>query len=418
MARLGPCFAAVALWGAVTAATAAVVATPNSLAGYTYFPPFTSSGGGGTSSVGDEVSTLQRCVFTPTAGDQTVTVNGQLLYGYTKPIAINYTMAGGDGGFGYAGGGGGSSAILLNGAAIDIARGGNGGEVAPIKYGRFTVKANDSIRLVTGGGGGGGISYTDTISFHRTIGGGGGAGFTGGGAGGSSANKAISTPDEIIQAAGKGGALTPGQGGYVLGGNNGTSGIGNQGGVSTFPDGSSAPIGSASSSRYVISSTLHNTYVSLNEPVPSRIPATMTNLGSFSRYALAGANYSYSVYTTVQGRLNGQPKQLPGGPTVSTTNHLLFGGGGGAAGRSGTNFVYLTVAGGGYGTLGDLSIDWSGQKNRLGAHIFQPEGHTINSFPRPTNDLNLTKTYNDGISGSPPGQIVLGYQAPVCGLLQ
>ncbi|MVT36619.1 hypothetical protein GO497_01110 [Acidovorax citrulli] len=56
------------------------------------------------------MSTLQRCVWTPSQGDQTVTVNPG--YDYKKDITVYYRLAGGDGGAGYTGGGGGSSAIL------------------------------------------------------------------------------------------------------------------------------------------------------------------------------------------------------------------------------------------------------------------------------------------------------------------
>lgn len=411
---------ALVLAGAMHAALAApIVATPGSLAGYTYFPAATSSGGG-SSAVGDEVSTLQRCVFTPTAGDQTVRVDEKSLYGYTKPIQIIYTMAGGDGGAGYAGGGGGSSAILHNGTLKELAPGADGGQISVVKYGRFAVNANDQIRFVTGGGGGDGISYSDPMGNAKTIGGGGGAGYTGAGAGGSSANRAITSASDILLAAGKGGGASPGVGGFVSGGFSGTNATGMQGGVSTFPDGSSAPMGAASSKIYSTSSSIMgSTYTAFfYEPTPSRIPATDTTQGSWSRYFL----YPYYQGGDVVASLNGQTKIL--GNTVSGSGlTYMFAGGGGSLGRAGTPSVFTNLAyrftSGMYGSVGGPVMNWSGTRNDLGyPGDTRNNGHTINSFARPTADINLTKTTNDGISGASPGQIVVSYQAPVCGVLQ
>ncbi|WP_157774155.1 hypothetical protein [Paracidovorax citrulli] len=142
-------FACVA--AATTCASAGpIVVTPGSLSSYVYYPPVAGAGGSAGGGTGEDVSTLQRCVWTPSQGDQTVTVNPG--YDYKKDITVYYRLAGGDGGAGYTGGGGGSSAILLNGAKVAVGPGGAGGSRAPEVTGVFKVKVGDTLRFVTGGG--------------------------------------------------------------------------------------------------------------------------------------------------------------------------------------------------------------------------------------------------------------------------
>lgn len=254
-----------------------VVVTPGSLAGYTYFPKETSYGGNSGSGGGEDVSTLQRCLYSPNLGDKTVVVNASKLYGYEKDISLYYNIVGGDGGSGVNGGGGGASAILLNGVKVALGTGGNGNSSAVGVSGVFKIKKNDTIRFVTGGGGGAGINHASAA-----IGGGGGAGYTGGG-GGASKNSSIGGTE--LTAAGRGGGELPGAGGFAVGGMSGTAGIGMQGGVSTWPSGSSAPFGVATgtgSSAYYNQSYYYYNFFSppSSESLALRHPATANLVGS------------------------------------------------------------------------------------------------------------------------------------------
>ncbi|MFT2520671.1 hypothetical protein ACMWQB_31190, partial [Escherichia coli] len=67
---------------------------------------------------------------------------------------------------------------------------------------------------------------------------------------------------ESKPAAGRGGSGTPGQGGNVEGGTAGTSGSGSQGGVSTFPDGSSLSQGFDNGGVYKNTGNVSGDYVS------------------------------------------------------------------------------------------------------------------------------------------------------------
>lgn len=215
---------------------AAIFVTPGSLAGYTYFPPKSSTNeNSGADNGRSEV--LQKCIVAIKSPDYTYTFNDPDFYGL-KNIRIYYKAAGGNGGGGPNGGGGGSTAILINDSPVVIANGADGSSisdgsfnggvgahggssnVSETVHGEFLVSPGDTIRTITGGGGGSGSP--------GAAGGGGGSGWRGGGAGSSTAP-------------GKGGSSVPGLGGH--GNNPGTSGIGHNGGVSTFPDGSSAPLG-------------------------------------------------------------------------------------------------------------------------------------------------------------------------------
>lgn len=365
-----------------------IVVTPGSLSSYVYYPPVAGSGGSAAGGAGEDVSTLQRCVWTPSQGDQSVTVNPG--YDYKKDITVYYRLAGGDGGAGYTGGGGGSSAILLNGAKVAVGPGGAGGSRASEVTGVFKVKAGDTLRFITGGGGGAGLTGSGFA-----IGGGGGAGYTGGGGGGSLGSRSVSASD-YPAIAGKGGGEGPGAGGYASGAMAGTPGLYMQGGVGTFPDGSSAPYGSQADS-YSGSLSYYSDFYKYFSGL--KFPATPTTMGA------------------------------PIGSADS--NFTTFGGGGGRLASGGSvgirfNFAYCQNANSSFQASRDsVEISDNGQcyysYNRYSYVLAKTE-----QFPQPTSSLALTRKYpevnntnNQPIiiaSGSLPGQIVTMYQAPVCGV--
>lgn len=362
----------------------AVVVTPGTMAGYNYFPASGESSSSGSSS--EDVSTLQRCVWTPATGDQTVTVGN--LYGYTKDITLYYTMVGGDGGKGPAGGGGGSSAIVLNGAVAALGKGGDGGTAyAPTAKGTFKIKAGDQLRFVTGGSGG------DTyIGTNFTIGGGGGAGYTGGGGGGSLTSRAATAGDSPALG-GKGGAVLPGIGGFVGGGLTGTAGNGMQGGISTYPDGSTSPVGPDSANGY------------------------------WTEVKTSG------WITTKSSKYPALPNRM-GSPICSNTGNVIeCAGGGGKLGKSGG----FAVPGVGYmayscnetlNAYPDIQTIMASQCDSTGYTSWAYWLPHIEIYPEPSYDLKLTRTYPDipvgyiSTAGSLTGQIVTMYQAPVCGIFE
>lgn len=243
----------------------AVFVTPGSLSGYTYYPPVKAGGGGGSGNASGRVETLQKCYVAIKSPDVSFSLQAAEFYGLEN-IRLYYKAAGGNGGTGTNGGGGGSTAIILNGSTAVIAPGGNGGQEAPVTKGDFQVAPGDSVRIVTGGGGGSG--------WPGVSGGGGGAGWRGGGAGSS-------------YAPGQGGSAMPGAGGG--GANPGTSGSGHNGGVSTYPDGSSAPIGDTTRSPAFWQRPIHQWAEGTPESMrpakwwmylDARIPATPMRSGS------------------------------------------------------------------------------------------------------------------------------------------
>lgn len=410
-----------------------MVVTPGSLAGYTYFPP-SSSGGSGSGS-GEEVSTLQRCTFTPATGDQTVTVRTDLLFGYTKPIPLNFVAVGGDGGYGVAAGGGGSSAILLNGTPQIIAAGANGGSIAVEQRGRFNIKGGDTIRFVTGGGGGGGVEYTDNRGNQFTIGGGGGAGFKGGGAG-ASHNSSVIPAGGDNAAHGRGGTANHGQGGQIVGGVNGTSGRDLEGGVSTFPDGSIVTNGSSAPGNAWYGFTgmgwlwdsyrmgnLNPANAYINPGVPWKFSATGSRQGSPSQHRSIFANGScFAVGGCWTAIINRTSTPFPN----NTGMYYAVGGGGGALGRAGVPFKHgYQVDCACFGSLGGAGFDATATPNQpvvAGGNLFnqspQTSGASIGTMAPPTSDMNLTRPTSGAVQGANPGQIIVQYQAPVCGLLQ
>lgn len=362
---------------AQVAISAPVVATPGSLAGYTYFPK-ESQGGGGSTNSGEEQDSLQRCLWRPSTGDRTVTVNDS--FGYGKEIKIYYKIVGGNGGTGVNGGGGGSSAILKNGAVAVVANGGNGGQSAVQKNGVLMAKGGDVLRFVTAGGGGAGY-WGGTFS----IGGGGGAGYMGGGGGASHNGSNMSAPATAV---GIGGGTTPGTGGYGTGMFAGTAGSTITGGVSTFSNGSTVPIGSAPGGPFMVFSDQWGNYYDTRPGM--RFPA--------------GVNM--------------------GGPMGDNTRTILAGAGGG-----------LGLGGGGaFNIYGKVNSSYTGEN--LYAQEYQCSWNcywkymasNILKYPQHTEAMVLTRAIiwdNSPTSTETPfpgsslgGQIITMYQAPVCEFLQ
>lgn len=384
--------------GAASAGT--VVVTPGSLAGYTYFPKAESSGGGSGGSGTDNVGTLQRCFWTPPAGDHTVNLSNSNWYDYgdTRPITFYYKIAGGNGGANYSGGGGGSSAILKNGTEVKVAPGGSGGssntgsQISPTQEGSFTATKSDILRFVTGGGGGDGAVYAGYGYYYSLVGGGGGAGYMGAGGGASSGVGGMLPAEaevKLVNMGGKGGSTTPGAGGVPFSGTQyGTAGVGMNGGVATYPDGNSAPVGT-----------------------------TPTGL------------QGYTYYCDVSGPCYGQYR-FPAKPGVNGSHAMplfyssgsmigIAAGGGGALGFSGTGITYITYDSYRSGMLSTSPGTPSSNGNYSTMTSF---GANINYYPAPTT-LNLTRAPRTDVGsgttgGGLSGQIVMMYQAPVCSILK
>ena len=398
---------ALVLAGAMHAALAApIVATPGSLAGYTYFPP--SNNGGSSEASGTNVSTLMRCYKQPSANNRTISMSSRNWYDLDKPVQVYVRAYGGDGGGGPAGGGGGSSAVLKNGVAVVIAPGADGGKAASVTTGTFSISKGDTLQFIVGGGGGGSYgSITTSI-----VGGSAGAGYKGGGGGASSTGKVAAGDPNI---AGKGGGSNPGTGGFVTPGYQisgsslpGTSGNGSDGGVGTWPDGSSQPLGTFQtgagqtrtySTRYNISPDFQQVSYA------SRWPASL--------------NYSGSVVIS-----------------NVTQNYIYYAGAGGGAGSGGTS------SGSSYsdGTTNWVSTTSSPNAParisnffRVYSNTYYPNcGYTPNAYetyaateynvcsasqwPENTDSFNVSRTIVNP-RGSYPGQIVVMFQAPTCELI-
>lgn len=195
---LATCLAACAAGAALAAP---VVVTPNSLAGYTFYPPL----GGGSSGVGAMQETLQTCFVEPARGDRTLVMNTRYWAGLNRPLTVFYRLVGAGGAVGKSpssveprfGGGGGSTAILRNGSLVATASGApSAGAATAAAPGQFQVTSTDTLRLVVGGGGGGGYryyNYTGVYPYYTyyALPGGGGGGYFGGGAG---SNDAVTQP--------------------------------------------------------------------------------------------------------------------------------------------------------------------------------------------------------------------------------
>lgn len=194
----------------------------------------------------------------------------------------------------------------------------------------------------------------------------------------------------------------PGAGGYISGGYAGTDGNGSNGGISTSPDGSSAPKGSPAGGFYSNMVTYYKN-VPIASTLTTRYPATPTQMGSPTNGDNANLNY--------------------------------FSGGGGKLGTGGNSTFSLSTADY-YGEHTDTSIMseisnnyryyWNGSYAQI---MLTTIAFTTISWGYPANDssMNLTRTMRTAppqtgvplpiVNGSLPGQIILMYQAPVCGIL-
>lgn len=407
-----------ALAGSVLGAIAApIVATPGSLAGYTYFPPSSGSSGSGGTGGGDNVSTLQRCFWTPNTGDRTVTVSSDEFYDMKKDITVYYRMAGGNGGASIVGGGGGSSAILKNGSVVAVGKGGDGGQAAPEVAGTFTIAKGDVLRFITGGGGGDG-RVSPTI-----IGGGGGAGYMGGGGGGGKIEASTISTDATT-GPGKGGGATPGKGGYISGGFSGTDGSFLKGGVTTWPDGSSAPVGGTSGGGSSYSNSY--SYWVCDWCGPGGWPGASVSGVMAVKFPASGL-----MHGSVTGSLPNDSTSMYASPPKGQ-----FSGGGGALGNGGGAAVTLQLAtcSNASATVLDTADSVYVGGNQSCATYYSTYTYyktSMSHFPAPSStDFKLTRqgrVYNPSDSvgnnwanyvGSIPGQILAMYQAPVCGILK
>ena len=346
-----------------------MVVTPKGLAPYTYFrdtPPRASNG------LEDGFEGLERCLLRSKTPNGTATLDGD--FGTVSSVRLYYLAAGGDGGTGSNGGGGGSSAVFHNGSLVRIANGGDGSAEATAVRGEFFVKKGDTLGWVIGGGGGSGVP--------GAAGGGGGAGWTGGGAGSASAP-------------GKGGGTAPGQGG--AGGHYGTAGSGNNGGVSTYPDGNTA-------------ATTNNDFGPTVDYYRWQYLANGTTLWVNMRRAATPT--------------------VPGSPPPFLTQATWYGfagttsGHGGAWGQSGapTGYFGSAMANGGFMFAGDEIIysntDWSVFNVRRA--MLKGVGQFVdNDKMELSRDRETITRFNEQWpdNGNHPGQVVFLYHALKCNIL-
>lgn len=379
-------------FGQLSVAIAApVVVTPGSMAGYTYFPPATTGSGSGGSGT-DNVGTLQRCFWTPPAGDHTVNLASSNWYDYgdTRPLTLYYIVAGGNGGNNPGGGGGGSSAILKNGALGALGPGGDGGLTSQPAEGTLQVIKSDVLRFITGGGGGPGATMGSGWGvgyYSRLSGGGGGAGYRGGG-GGASSQSSITVPELAAMwgsSGGRGGGTNPGAGGFVNSPSNmpGTSGSGMNGGVGVFPDGSTVPMGA----------------------VPPSTQPTYTMTCGLGIPNTCSGQYRHPATATISGS-HGYPVLQHSGSMQG-----VVAGGGGTLGFGGSPNAMLMYDS--FVNTGTVTTSTAGPSamGNWGNQVFT--GQRIAMFSPPTS-LGLTRPAGTSV----PGQIVVMYQAPVCSILR
>lgn len=360
-----------------------MIATPGALAKYTYF-----GGDGGGGDTGPREEKLQSCLYTAASPDVTVRADPAAFYSL-KEVRGYFRAFGGDGGSGVNGGGGGSSAILVNGAVIGVAPGGNGAVVAaPETKGEFVLKPNDTVRLISGGGGGAGA-----VGW---AGGAGGAGWRGGGAGSASAP-------------GMGGTTTGGAGGG--GSIPGTAGNVHNGGVSTYPDGNSIPVGNS------LSDTFRFTYHAKYEWDDSdtdrilqddyRIPATPTRSGSYARPV--PLNQMPFCKVTYSGGFGGA-WGIGGSPVPENQWSCVY------ANPSNTvaatnNMLYTSMCGG-------LNCNVKQNTYTMSLTSKYSESTDFLSNTRIANGRSQINGYENTDKGSLPGQIVLMYHSIDCTLLK
>lgn len=360
-----------------------IIATPGTLAKYTYF-----GGDGGGGDTGPREEKLQSCLYTATSPDVTLRADPAAFYSL-KEVRGYYRAFGGDGGTGVNGGGGGSSAILLNGSVMAVAPGGNGASVsAPETKGEFIIKPNDTIRMVSGGGGGAGAA--------GWAGGAGGAGWRGGGAG-------------SAYAPGIGGSTTGGAGGG--GSIPGTAGNVHNGGVSTFPDGNTTPVGNS------LSDTFRFTYHAKYEWDDSdfdriyqddyRIPSTPTRSGSYARpIPLGQMPYCKVTYSGGFGGAWGVggspvPENQWSCVLVSPSDTL-----------SASNNTLITSM------CGGQNCGWKQNSYTMSLTTKYAEATDFLQNTRVANGNSKEYGHDGPDKGSLPGQIVLMYHSIDCNLLK
>lgn len=365
-----------------------VIVTPGTPTGYNFFPPpgkeiagGSGGGSGGMSGNGEgngRGEAFQRCVRFVEKGDMNFRALPSSFYSVPS-IRVYYQMHGGDGGPTANGGGGGSSAILVNGVVVAVAAGADGNQKSVLNKGEFWVNPNDTIRVISGGGGGSGA--------WGHSGGGGGAGWRGGGGGGAY------TP-------GKGGTTTPGAGGS--GSMPGTAGVGNNGGVSTYPDGGTSQFPAAMPSFPFAFNVTERWIVTDHY----RWPATPTRSGSASR--------SYSGNSPQSGYYEsggfGGAFGWGGSHTARTTYELWFGS---IWGHNSSNEELRMTSG---LNMANIMYDHSYTSN------VQMRARSDNNFQIDRKPLTWEKqesghyqTYIE--NGGVPGQVALMFNAPDCSLL-
>ena len=356
-------------------AIGAVTPTPGSVSSLTYYPPSSGGTGGGSAdgSDGARGESLSKCYRGKHANDATYYLNADSFYTLEK-IKVYYKIFGGDGGGSSNGGGGGSSVLMLNGATVAFGAGGSGGQIAQEVRGEFEVKPGDTLRLITGGGGGAGVA--------GAAGGGGGAGWFGGGAGGSNSP-------------GAGGSNVAGAGGQ--GGFFGTSGVGNQGGVSTFPDGSTAPSGSATTAN--IPSLGGGYYYLASNAKSYRWPATATRVGS------PGAPNGNASYACFSGRIGGFGGSLGVGGSHPVELHSKC--------STDAGYVQTGFNGNIYSIINEGNPNYRNVYMAKSIDFAEPTSFTSTRINNGSSEYNGGQT---GALGSIPGQIVLYYNAIDCSL--
>ncbi|MEJ6002725.1 hypothetical protein [Paucibacter soli] len=312
---------------------APVVVQKGSISGYVFIPGTSVQAAGGSSSS----SSSGNCYFSPTT-DQTFSFSS--LPAELFPLAVDYKMVGGGGGGSEnnawgAGGGGGSSAILVDGAPIAVANGGNGadqgqgaGTSGTVVSGRMQINSANTVRFIVGGGGGTVIANTGYYYYENYSnnqrqyyygGSGGGAGYFGGGGGGSGQSSAATNRGKGGIGGGSSGGAGGAAGAWISGsscltdpnwsctknpGLAGTSGVGGAGGNNGSggsPGGSQVAGGVANGS---------NNYNSYSSTYSGFLPSGPGGgLGSGGGVSVYYPSSTTSTNYTIRAGSNGLPSQ-------------------------------------------------------------------------------------------------------------
>ena len=332
---------ALSILAAAASIAAPVVVQKGSTAQYIYIPASSTSSGNGGGSSNGATAAKQFCsaIFTQ---NQAVTINRARMLDESVSIGAQLVGGGAGGNFAWrnwnegvykfvSGGAGGSSAVLVNGSAIAVAKGGdastdvngkgNTGETVTAPEFTITKSGTETVQVIIGGGGGPatpifGWNYGEVIDVSY---GWGGRGHFGGGSGASFTNPSLLNGAQWSSPA-RGGATTGGAGAVpTVGGSRviGSAGAQNYGAPAPNAAGSYSMLsGRFQYRQYVVGGYLETGYL---------IAHTSDYLGYEESTTVIGVNNGGSVYGRKTSSLWGGTQT---GVTLNSNLLRVFGVGG------------------------------------------------------------------------------------------